>query len=212
MQEQISMHLQGTEFVASRMMVRDPSNSEPTLYQIYGLEDDTKIQFEVGPGTKGVPIEGLTLDRGESYTTWVTGVSAFTGDFVVHAEKPIMMAAYMGNPPPNKMGSPSMVQLAPVGRHLADYLIHAPPGWEQQVVVIARPMGATITLDGAIIDDDAFTPAGEYEVARLPVEAGTRHFVGSEPFSLLVNGVRENDGYAYLGGWATPTPAFPPPK
>lgn len=212
MQEQINMHLQGTEFVVSRLVVRNPIDPEPVMYQLYALEDHTEVELEPGPGSVGVPLEGLTLDRGESYAMRVTGVSETAGSFLVHADKPILMAAYMENPPPSALGSASMVQLAPVDRTLADYNVYMPPLWTEQWVVIARPAGAKVAIDGELVDDAAFVPLGEYEAAQLPVEAGVHQITGDEPFSVVVNGLREGDGYAYLGGWATPAPAFPPPK
>jgi hypothetical protein len=212
MQEQINMHLQGTHFEVPRLVVRNPSDPEPVMYQLYALEDHTEIELQPGPGSVGVPLEGLTLDRGESYTMRVTGVSPEAGNFSVSADKPILMAAYMENPPPSALGSPSMVQLAPVDRLLADYNVYMPPVWEEQWLVIARPVGAAVVVDGELVDDSEFVSFGDYEAAHLPVDAGVHEITGTEPFSLVVNGLRQRDGYAYLGGWATPAPAFPPPK
>lgn len=212
MQEQINMHLQGTHFVVPRVVVRNPADPEPATYQLYALEEDTEIVFEPGPGAIGIPLEGLTLDRGESYAMRVTGVTADAGDFVVRAQKPILMAAYMENPPPSATGSPSMVQLAPADRLLADYTVYLPPVWDEQWLVIARPIDSLVAVDGELVDDAEFHPLGEYEAARVAVEPGVHEITGNEPFSLMVNGLRQRDGYAYLGGWATPAPAFPPPK
>ena len=212
MQEQISMQLAGEDFAVSHLLVRDEDAPEPTLFQIYALTDGTMIEFEPGEGTEGLPIEGITLDAGESYVTWVGGDSAEDGDFVLHAEHPVMVSAYMGNPPPNDVGSPSMVQLAPVGRHLADYSLFVPEDWKESVALIARPAESVVKLDGIVVPDEAFHPVGEFEFAQVPLDAGLHELTGSEPFSAVVNGVRERDGYAYLGGWATPMPAFPPPK
>jgi hypothetical protein len=211
LQEQLTMHLQGREFMVARLPVRDALAPEPALYQLYAVENDTQVELLAGPGAIGVPEEGLTLNAGERYSMWISGEDAQSGNFVVRADSPLVVAAYLGNPPPSLDGSPSMVQLAPVDRHLREYTIWTPPGWDRQVAAIARPGDAEVTLDGVSLDDAQFVPLDDHEVAHVDLSPGLHHLRGSEPFSLVVVGTRPTDGYAYLGGWATPMPAFPPP-
>ena len=215
-EEQISgVRLWGQDFAAARVPVRSAGTPETALWQIHASEDNTTITLSADAEVTGLPDSPASLDRGETLEFYVGGTAANPGDFVVHADKPIAVMNYMcgaDNPPGSTVGDPAMVQLSPTEQFLPRYVVLVPSEWTTDVLVITRPAGSDISLDGTDIDDGEFIDIdnGEFEVARVVVADGVHTLEADSGFSVVVVGYDEYDSYAYLGGSGTgkinPTP------
>lgn len=190
------------------MPPRIPENPETSLWQIYASEDDTTIDLDIPAGVTGVPAGPLVLDAGETIEFFAAGNIAAPGDFYVEADKPIAVFNYMtgyenmdGAP---QIGDPAMLQLGPVEQFLERYVLLVPSEWSWDFLVISRPAGVGVEVDGVAIDDNVFFDAGGgFEVGRVPVDDGVHEVIGSAPISVAVVGYDTADSYAYLGGGGT---------
>lgn len=207
LEEQLAgLRLWGTEFVAARVPPRRPEDPEPSLWQIYASEDDTTISFEAPAGVTGLPGGPLSLDAGEAVELSVTGTPGDPGDFFVTADKPIAVFDYMtGWENLGQMiGDPAMLQLAPTEQMLSRYVLLVPSEWTHDFLVVSKPQGATIHIDGALVQEAAFADVGGgWQVARIPAEDGVHQLEGSSGFAVAVVGYDTADSYAYLGGVGT---------
>ncbi len=203
----------GQNFVASRMPVRNPGSPEASLWQIYASEDGTSISITADPGVTGINMQAFTLNQGQMVELYVSGPPGEPGDFELSADKPIGLFNYMTGsenmPAPYSLtGDPAMVQLSPIEQYLPRYVVLVPATWVNDVAVITRPVGATVTIDDVPVNDADFNPvAGSgYEVARVPIPDGV-HVLdgGDDPFGVVIVGYDDWDSYAYLGGTGTGT-------
>lgn len=208
-EEQISgVRLWGQDFVASRVPVRSAGMPETSLWQIHASEDGTTISLSADADVTGLPDSPAELDAGETLEFYVGGSVDQPGDFVIHSDRPIAVMNYMcgaDNPPGSSVGDPAMVQLSPAEQFLPRYVVLVPNEWETDVLVLTRPAGVDIELDGVEIDDGEFIDVddGDYEVARVVVPDGIHTLEAAVGFSVVVVGYDSYDSYAYLGGSGT---------
>ncbi len=210
MEEQLAgLRQWGTHFIAARMPVRDVNMPETSLWQIYASEDGTQLTFTYDPGVTGLPGPNLVLNQGEMAQVYVTGPANEPGDFEVEASKPINVINYMigsENLGGGSVGDPAMVQHSPVEQYLPRYVVLVPGTWVNDVAVVTRPAGATITIDDVPISDAEFNPVGDsgFEVARVAIPDGVHVLDGGmDPFGVVIVGYDTWDSYAYLGGTGT---------
>ncbi|PRP94022.1 IgGFc-binding protein [Enhygromyxa salina] len=207
LEEQLSgVRLWGQHFIASRVPPR--SASDTSLWQIYASEDATTITLTTDPAITGIPNNNFVLQAGQTVEFYVGGNAQTPGDFEIEADKPIAVLNYMTGSENAGAGTgdPAMVQLSPIEQFLPRYVVLVPGTWNNDVAVLARPTGATITLDGAPISDALFIPVADsgFEVARVPVTDGIHVFDGDQnKFSIIIVGYDQWDSYAYLGGTGT---------
>jgi hypothetical protein len=124
-----------------------------SLWRLLAANDGTLVSFEAPAG--GGPLPGtLTLDAGQVREI-VT-----VGDFVVTSSGPLLLTQGMDCEP--------TLSLAISADKLLDDVWFAVLPFFDQMVAIARKAGAPVMLDGALVDDMLFTPAGGgFEVARV---------------------------------------------
>lgn len=216
-EEQVSGVQQwGRSFIAAHMPTRNPQSPETTYWQVYAPEDETVVNFDVPDMVTGLP-DQVMLNAGQIEEYFVGSAAGAEADFGVTSNKPIALVGYMTSTEDSGstgMGDPSMAQFAAVEQYLPRYVVLVPETWINDALVITRPIGAPITIDGDPVDDAEFTPVGStpYEVARIIVPDGV-HLVdgGDQLFGIVVVGWDEYDSYAYTGGTRTgiinPTPA-----
>jgi hypothetical protein len=212
LEEQISgVHQWGREFIAARPPVRSTGgNIEPTIWHLVAGEDDTQVFFDAHDDVTGLPTDPVTMHAGEMLELTVGGTADHPGDFEITATRGIAVFQYMagggtvtGARP--GWGDPSAVQIAPIDQFLERMVVLAPPKWSEDFLVITRPEGTTVTVDGDEVDDDVFVPVGDgsHEVGTVPVADGAHAIESEAPISVIVGGYDSYDSYAYLGGSRT---------
>jgi hypothetical protein len=151
---------------------------------------------------------GAMGTKNNQETTWSESLDA---------DKPIAVFNYMTGYEAmpggaTMLGDPAMVQLGAVEQFLDRYVLLVPSQWTWDFLVVTRPEGAGVELDGAAIDDGLFVSAGGgFEVARVPVDDGVHEVDANAPIAVEVVGYDTADSYAYLAGGGTgvinPVPA-----
>jgi hypothetical protein len=231
MQEQLSAALVGRRFVAPRLVASaepggpgGPLVHERTMIQVVALEPETEVVFSVHEGGETLTIDLVVINPDDPYAIYEA-----EHEVAITANKPIIAAAYMTNATHTPLGSPSMVQLAPLARWTGHHWVWAPAGFETHLLVASRP-GADVEvqwLSGlAAADPPQPSPAPlavefvaapsesgaptTWVVRRFAVEPGIHRVESSEPASVVVAGWRSGDGFAYLGGWGPSFADFGP--
>ena len=196
----------GTEYVAARLPVRR-GTVEPVYWRLLAGNLPTTLTFEAEPGVIGLPGGPLELVQGESGELEIWGDIADPGDFRVTGTEAFLAVQYMGSTgdPGDGQGDPCMAQAVPTEQFLGTYVVLVPETWENDLLVLVRQAGATVTLDGT--DVDTLEPGpydGEvppyWEVLRIEVDDGVHVLAGSAPFGVLVAGYDLYDSYCYPGG------------
>ena len=201
----------GKRYVAARHPPRSTGTPEATHWHILASQDNTTVEFFAHSDVTGLPAGPQTLQAGETLFVSVSGTMANPGDFIVDADKPILVMEYLSssyttNVSTQQAGDPAMNQAVPVEQFLDSYVVLVPPNWIYDHVVLVKPVGATIDMDGAPIDPSQFTAIDdgvnpvEWEVGRLTAADGVHTFTGSQPFGIVVLGYDSYDSYAYPGG------------
>jgi hypothetical protein len=189
----------GTTYVASRVKQR---SAEPAVWHILAYQDNTSITFNADGQVTGLP--GPTVINARQWIELsVNGPANQPGDFLVHADKPILVTQYMVASAlvDGSTGDPSMVQAVPVEQFLDRYVVLVPGTWVYDTLTLTRPAGHTVTVDGAPVNAGWVTVGTSgYEVARVSVADGVHVLEGSAPFGVIVMGYDQFDSYAYPGG------------
>jgi hypothetical protein len=152
------------------------------------------VEFYAPPGVEGLPSGKSTLDEGKVLELVVSG-----GDFSVKASGPLLLAQGIDC-------EPTLALAVSADKWLTDLSFAVLPNFDQ-LIAVARPKGATVTLDGVPIDDTRFVPAGtdgdgkSYEVARIqlitcnPREVACTHRLTGE-FGMTLRGMDVLSSYA----------------
>ena len=195
----------GKTYVASRTPLR---GSEPTVWQILASEAETTITFSASTEITGLPAS-LTLNKGEEEIMTVSGTANNPGDFLISADKPILVVQYMVGAymveQGGSDGDPSMVQAVPVEQFLDHYVVLVPDTWVNNYLVLTRSHGQMVSVDGTPVGS-GWVPVGPsldnpiYEVARVSADHGIHVLEGAGPFGVIVVGFDQYDSYAYPGG------------
>lgn len=140
-------------------------------WQVIAAEDDTTVTLlSTATTTFTPPITTFRLRRGMSqrFLTQSTDQAqvgsgvASTPDFVVQANRPILLAQWLDCEPGLSFGVDARLQRG-------ETLVSFPPGFEHQLVLVRRG-GTAVTIDDIPVDDERFHPvldSHEFEVARL---------------------------------------------
>ena len=144
----------------------------------------------------------MTLDAGE----WIE--REVDGAFRVVGSKPVMVAQYLwgqGPPAEGGRGDPSMWIVPPVEQYRSDYGLSLPADYLPEAngahyLVIARPRGSWVAIDGVGIPGTLGGTVGDWDVGVIPAEAGVHQVLGAQPFSLVTIGMADYTSYATPGG------------
>lgn len=171
-----------------------PRREATNLLRVVAVFDGTTVRFE--DGSSRTIAAGEVLDR------------RVAGPFRVEATEPVVVAQYLlgaGETDPRAtQGDPSLTILVPEEQHRGDYVFVTPTSYTgasgQSYVVITRPTGAAVRLDGAPVVDGWTLVDDATEVVRVPVEGGTHRVEGDAPVGVMVFGLGLDTSYAYPAG------------
>jgi hypothetical protein len=191
----------GREFAVSRSPIRSTmaGYTEPDLYRILATENGTNV-FTNLPA----PDDRFTLQQGEHVT-----FSSATG-FSLSADKAIMFGQYLLSQGyvPGGIGDPTFVVFPAAEQHRKSYVFLVPTTFEDNFMVLAMQVGATIAVDGGALGEFSGcerAPIGtivgiDYEQVTCPMNEGVHTVSSDEPFGLTVYGYYNVGSYGYPGG------------
>jgi hypothetical protein len=113
------------------------------------------------------------------------------------------------------IGDPALTVYPPVEQYRSEYVILTPGSWDQNWVVIAAEVGATVTIDGAapagcIVESAGALDTVQYESRRCPLTQGAHQLSGDKRFGIVAYGYGSAGSYAFAGG-ADVKPIYEPP-
>lgn len=176
----------------------DPGPSIRNFVRVVAAFDGTNIT--VDPPQGGV--SNLTLNGGQ----WQEFEA--TSPFRIEGSNGIMVTQFLvgqnSSEPPAMRGDPAMVILPPVEQYRSDYTFVTPTSYNagtmgQSYLLITRPPGVDITLDGSNVST-TWTTVGDREVGIVPLEGGTHQMNGANSFGVIVYGMGQFTSYAYPAG------------
>jgi hypothetical protein len=174
-----------TELAGRNYLVTTPSTPKGAtrhIVRVLGLEDATDLTFEP-PEAHG----SATLAKNE-----VLQIDTSV-DFQVSSSKPFLVMQFMighgGGTTPMAGegvgdGDPSQSLTVPRSRHLKSYFFSTPSGFGDIKLNVVAANGASVKLNGVLLDAKEFTPIGSsgFSVARVPLEPDTRYELrGDQP-------------------------------
>ncbi|MBU1241378.1 IgGFc-binding protein, partial [Myxococcota bacterium] len=210
-EQMIGLQSWGNTYVAARMPVRNSGTPEPTIWHVFASQNNTQIYFSAHAQVTGLPTSPQTLNAGQFLSLSVSGTVANPGDFIVTADKPILVMEYLSssqatNAPEAQAGDPAMTQMVPTEQFLDNYVVLVPVNWIYDYAILIKPVGSQITMDGGVVAQSSFITINDgvntpmWEVARIAVSDGVHNFEGTAPIGVLIVGYDSYDSYAYPGG------------
>ena len=178
-----------------------PDRASPNVVRVVAAHDDTSVRLL--PESLG--IEERILDAGQQLEVELTGA------FRVEATHPVLVAQLMigqgdvqASSEPQR-GDPSLVVLPPEEQYRNTYYITLPSSYREETngqsyLLIARPAGTTVELDGVPIEGAAVERVDSDEVLIVPVEGGAHRITGSSEFGVVMYGIGTYTSYATPAG------------
>jgi hypothetical protein len=131
-----------------------------------------------------------------------------TSPFQVQGSSAVMVAQYIvgqyASDPPAARGDPALTVLVPAEQYRSDYTFILPTSYNaatngQNHLLVIRPPGLAITLDGAALAA-TFAPIGGREIGVVLLEGGTHSIAAAEPFGVVAYGLGSFTSYATPAG------------
>ena len=194
----------GKEFAIARSAVRstDPGWKEPDLYRVLGTQGGTTVTTNLP-----APNNQFTLTAGE-HRDFASQVG-----FAMSSTQPVMVAKILVPQqyiPDGFIGDPSFALHPAAEQFRREYVFLVPDTWQDNYMVLSRPQGAAITLDGMPLDDGEFAscylgPIGMvagvmYDQITCPLTEGKHTLAADVPFGLMVFGYYSVGAYSFAGG------------
>lgn len=186
----------GTTYVAPELDVPNPNS----IYRVVAATDGTSITTT--PSVAG--IDGATLNRGQ----WVE--TAAPGNFVIEGSHPIQVVQFIAGNNENESNpaaylvDTSMSALVPTAQFRDSYALHVPSDFARDRLAIARPTGATVSIDGAPITSGWEAAGPDWEVAIVEVDDGVVTLDADAPIGVISYGFDHKVSYACSGGAGAP--------
>ena len=199
----------GAKYVITRSPVRSTTSfREPDVIRFVGAAEVATVTT-----TLPAPFDSFTLQPGEVRTTWTQDNFTATGD------KPFMLGQLLvsqGYVDGGYLGDPSLTVYPPVDQYRSEYIILTPGSWDQSWVVIAAPVGSSVSIDGVSPAGCRVEPGGTidgvtYESRACPLVEGTHALSGDQPFGIVAYGYAGAGSYAFVGGADVKKIYEPPP-
>src|SRR5690606_8201828 len=185
----------GRDYFVTVPLINPPATTKARRVRIVATEPNTTLTYD--PVINGAPT--MLANAGDVVT-----LSATSADFRITSEQKILVSEYMqGQDAGGNKGDPAMTLAVPVEQYRTNYLIHAPTNYTNSLANIVAPTGATITVDGAAVDNWTAIANTGYSVARVVLSNGGdgNHVInGDQNFGIQVYGYGQFTSYWYPGG------------
>jgi hypothetical protein len=131
-----------------------------------------------------------------------------TSPFEVRGDRAVLVAQYIrgqyATTPESARGDPALTVLVPAEQYRDEYTFTLPSSYSaatngQNHLLIVRPPGLELTLDGAPVSASWQTIAGR-EIAVVPLAGGTHTIRGGDAFGLVAYGLGSFTSYATPAG------------
>jgi hypothetical protein len=198
----------GMSYIAARVPVRSTGGLvEAGYWRVLASEDSTTVSITT---ISGITIRGVSfpyvLSAGQYLEFEMTGPASTPGDALVTANKPILLIQYIEGQECTNRGSgdggdPAEILMVPQEQYLSKYVFLTPNTYANDYVVVVKPTGATITLDGSTVGS-FISVTSEWQVARPSVGDGVHTISGTSPFGIIGVGYSPYVSYGYMGGLA----------
>ena len=200
------------------------------LVRLYGNVDGTQLSYPSGrpPGFPDTLDAGEVVEVGHSELViepfenppfyWDNSVNV---DFEIVGDHEFAVASFQfgaqalgSDTTPSELGDPSQSLVTTVEQYRTKYVFLAPTDYPVSFVDVVQPMGATVELDGEVLDVTV-TEIGEsgYGIRRVPLpqaNGGAHVLQSDEPVGLQVMGYGDYTSYQYPGGLNLEVIAPPP--
>jgi hypothetical protein len=176
----------------------DNGGTGDNIVRVVAAFDNTDIV--VSPEQHGFSTSTLQANQ------WAEFIAA--GPFVVTGTNAIQVGQFLTGQhysvPAAQRGDPGMTILVPSEQYRSDYTFVTPSSYNastngQNYVLIVRPPGLELTLDGAPVST-TWDSVGGKEVGILAVSGGTHTMAGSEKYGMIAFGMGSYTSYAYPAG------------
>ncbi|MCC6875239.1 MAG: IgGFc-binding protein [Sandaracinaceae bacterium] len=186
----------GRSYVSAPM--GDGSTSGVNIVRVMPAFENTSVTIDPPQGgmAGGSLSPGTFLELEASGPFQVTGTSA------------VMVAQYLrgqyATMPASQRGDPALTVLVPSEQYRQDYTFILPSSYNastngQNYLLIVRPPGLALTLDGAPVTA-SFAAIGGFEVGVARLEGGTHSIQGAAGFGLIAYGLGSFTSYATPAG------------
>lgn len=172
-----------------------PGSPDNMFVRVLSAADSNEISFDP-------PVHApVTLGAGK----WLE-IGPVKQDFRVKASDRVLVGQYMVGQnfgtTPAEAGDPSFSIGIPTEQYRLEYSFLAPTTYTHNIVNVVTKTGANITIDGAAIPANEFTPIGGtgMSVARHVISGGAHRMVGDQNFGIVVYGYGSYTSYMYPGG------------
>ena len=178
----------GKDFVVVRTR---PRNAEADYFRILASQDGTSVSWTGG-------ISGNVMLNAGQFHQFST-----TADFVVTADKPIMVAQILASQDAGAgTGDPAMMLIAPSEQFRKDYIFLVAPNYDYDRLTLVAQADTTIVIDGASLNSNSFTPIPGTSWLRHYLDSadGAHKLTSDKPVGLYVYGFSRYVSYAYTAG------------
>ncbi|MBN1773943.1 MAG: IgGFc-binding protein [Deltaproteobacteria bacterium] len=185
----------GRDFVSAPMT--DNGGPGDNMVRVIAAFDGTEITVDP---PQDIDYALLDANQWVEFMVWepfrVSGTKAIqVAQFILGQYYPV---------PDAERGDPALTVLVPAEQYRSDYTFIAPSSYNagtngQSWVMVVRPPGLALTLDGASVSAD-WRPVAGREIGIVPVAGGTHTIQAAEPFGMIGYGLGSFTSYATPAG------------
>ncbi|MEZ4268504.1 MAG: IgGFc-binding protein [Myxococcota bacterium] len=172
-----------------------PRAAESDLWVVQALADEIEVTLTPDPtGQSGASLSGVGA----------TIEIASSTSFQVSATGPVQVFQILAaGEVSGGLGDPAMTVMIPTSRLLARYDVFLPAEYDGRVS-IARRAGATVSVDGVLVEAGALAalPGTDWHTGFVKLAPGVHTVTGSAPFAAQVYGYTAKGAFAAPAGFA----------
>jgi hypothetical protein len=195
----------GKEFAIARSPIRSTDTTgwkEPDIVRVVATLDNTNVTTNLPP-----PNDHFVINRNQQHTFAATTGFAMTSDLPVEVATYLVSQHFVKH---GYIGDPSSLLMPAAEQFRKDYVFLVPGTFQLNYIVLAKPVGANVILDGQPLlgaeQSGCYTgPVGMvngtmYDQITCPATEGHHTVSADMPFGLSVYGYYNVGSYAFVGG------------